>query len=274
MAEELRWGAQAVDPRERSLPGLKASFLVQRAPVRGRVLEIGSGDGKMLRTLHAAQPELELFGCDVRQPRTTPDCYTFRRIVDSLPEEWTNTFDAVLLMDVLEHVPDPTALLAEAARVLRPDGELIAFIPIEGEPLSAYTIFRTLLGKDVYVETKDHVQAFRHEEAAALLGKFFEIRERMYAYHALGQTMDAAFFAAQKLGKIRDMWRRDNSFYNAEKKDVGGAVGVMNRVLRAANVVAWAESRALTRVRTTSAGLLVVAGRAGTKSGERKASVE
>ncbi len=39
------------------------------------------------------------------------------------------TADAVLLMEVLEHVPDPLRLLQECARVLRPGGHLCVTVP-------------------------------------------------------------------------------------------------------------------------------------------------
>ena len=258
MAEELNWGAEAVDPSERSLPGLKARFLIDHAPSHGRVLEIGSGDGKNLRTLAAAMPELTLLGCDVREPRTPADCYEFFKIEDALPKPLRHTCDAVLVFDVLEHVPDPAATLDDALAALKPDGKLIAFVPVEGEPLSAYTFFKATLGRDVFVETKEHIQAFRHRELRALIESRFDVVEWHYAYHALGQFMDAGFFAAQRMSKLRDLWRRDNAYYNADKKDVGGAGGMMNQLLRLGNLLAWAESTALRDVRFASAGALFV----------------
>src|SRR5579884_4130658 len=165
-----RWGAAVVDLDEPSLPALKARFLVDHTPTRGRVLEIGSGGGKMLRTLARHRPELELHGCDVRLPADPPDVYHFHPIERDLPFP-DGSLDLVLVVDVLEHVDDPRHLLAEAARVLSPGGRLLAFVPIEGEALSFYELFRRLLGRDTYVVTKEHVQAFTHEQARSLLGE-------------------------------------------------------------------------------------------------------
>lgn len=40
-----------------------------------------------------------------------------------------NSFDTVLLADVLEHIAEPARLLAEISRVLRPTGKLLAMVP-------------------------------------------------------------------------------------------------------------------------------------------------
>lgn len=261
--DDHRWGSLAVDPNEKSLPGLKAEFLVANAPRQGRLIEIGSGDGKMLRTLHLHAPELELHGTDIRTPPTPPECYAFHPSVGgAIPAALDGTFDAVALMDVLEHVPDPASLLRDAARLLRPGGLLLAFVPVEGELVSAYSFFRVVLGSNVYVETKDHVQAFKHSELERLVRARFTIEERRYAYHGVGQTMDAAFFAAHRLRSLQLFWRKDNAFYHGDKPSSQGAgTRALNMALRVGNAVAWAESTVLSRVRAGSAGVLLRARR-------------
>jgi SAM-dependent methyltransferase len=252
------WGAEVVELEERSLPSLKARFVIERLPTTGRLLEIGCGDGKILRTVRAHKPDLELHGCDVREPSHAADVYAFRRMERDLPFE-DQSLDVVLVVDVLEHVPDPRHLLAEAARVLRPGGRLLAFVPVEGEALSFYELFRRLLGRDTYELTKEHIQSFTHVEARALIAQRFDVLETRYAYHLLGQLMDAAFFAAARLKGLRDMWWSSNVFYNPDAKGMGGKVGAMNRFLVAGNVLAATESELLSRTRLGSAGVLVEA---------------
>jgi SAM-dependent methyltransferase len=250
------WGTDAVDPYARSLPALKARFLIDRVPATGRVLDIGSGGGKILRTLARYKPELELYGCDVREPTEPPDVYSFSRMDRDLPFA-DESFDVVLIVDVLEHVADPRHLLAQAARVLRPHGHFIGFIPVEGEPLSFYELFRRLLGRDIYVLTKEHVHALTHDEARTLVKAEFEIAETRYAYHALGQLFDATFFAAARVKSLRDLWWGYNVFYNSNPKSFIGAAGLMNRLLVAANAVAATESTLFAQTRFASCGILV-----------------
>ena len=43
-----------------------------------------------------------------------------------------NTYDAVILTQVLEHVPDPEAVLTEIFRILKPNGKLLLSVPLNG----------------------------------------------------------------------------------------------------------------------------------------------
>lgn len=253
-----RWGAEAVDPREHSLPSLKARFLLAHVPRVGHVLEIGSGEGKILRTLARHHHGLDLHGCDVRTPEMPPDVYRFHRMEKDVPLG-DASMDAVVLFDVVEHVPDPRHLLAEAARVLRPEGRLIACVPVEGERFSFYELFRRLLGGDTYAVTKEHIQAFTHQDLRTLIGERFAVAEIRYAYHAMGQLMDASFFAAVRAKRLREFWWKHNVFYHADKRQEDGRRGLMNRLLVAGNAIAWRESTLLARRRETSACVLVKA---------------
>lgn len=255
----LRWGSAPVDTRGASLPALKASFLTAHAPASGVVCEIGSGEGKFLRTLAAVHPGLVLHGCDVRSPREERPEYEFRMIdEDRLPYEDASV-DAVLIFDVLEHVADPARILGEAARILKRDGRLLAFVPVEGEPVSFYEMYRRLLGRDLYVGTKHHVQSFTHGGLRAILAPRFVIEKRRYAYHALGQLMDSSFFAAAKLRAVSDFWSNDNVYYAPEGARPGVVARGLNVALQIGNAAAFVESTLLARVRTGSTGELLVA---------------
>ena len=92
-----------------------------------RVLDIGGGPGYLADALEAAGArcdvvdysgeELYLFARDPKKSIIGDGC--------NLPIA-DGVLDLVVCSNVLEHVPDPTALLSEAVRVLRPDG--VAYI--------------------------------------------------------------------------------------------------------------------------------------------------
>ena len=49
--------------------------------------------------------------------------------IDLLNLGWTNRWDAPFLLDVIEHLPDATAGLTQAARALKPGGMLFVTTP-------------------------------------------------------------------------------------------------------------------------------------------------
>jgi SAM-dependent methyltransferase len=252
---EARWGSAPIDPRGFNLPALKASYVLSRLPEVGDVLEVGSGDGKMLRTVQAQRPRLRLHGCDVRDSSLRPAATEFRVMTRDIPYP-NATFDAVFIADVLEHVPDPQHLVAEIARVLKPSGSFVGFVPIEGEKLSLYELYRRLLGKDLYQRTKHHIQAYTQADIVRLLGSHFTVTDMRFAYHALGHALDASFFALASLPRIERFWWSENKYYAPEQSREGPLAFLLNRLLELGNALAYFESRALERSAFAAAGVL------------------
>jgi SAM-dependent methyltransferase len=93
--------------------------------LHGRVLDIGAGDGLLARTF----PHRDVWSVDLAVAG-------LRRVVgravvalaDALPFP-AETFDTVVLSEVLEHVPDPMAALLESRRVCAPGGTFLLSVP-------------------------------------------------------------------------------------------------------------------------------------------------
>ena len=84
-------------------------------PERGRVLDVGSGDGRLAALVMEGRPGLRIEGVDVL-PRA--DAVIATRAYDGRGLPFAEgEFDAALLVDVLHHAEDGQALLAEASRV-------------------------------------------------------------------------------------------------------------------------------------------------------------
>lgn len=101
-------------------------------PKGARVLDVGCGPGSFAKLLQ------ELRGCAVVGIEPDPDrarvatdrgidvrCgYLTSELLSSL-----GSFDVVIFADVLEHVSNPSALVALAAKALRPGGAVIVSVP-------------------------------------------------------------------------------------------------------------------------------------------------
>jgi SAM-dependent methyltransferase len=103
--------------------------LLRRAGVSGRILDLGCGTGGVLQHLGA-------FGSAVGlDPAPEAAVYCRRRSLPMVVGSGLHlpfadaSFDAVLALDVIEHVADDIALLQEARRVLRPGGVLVVTVP-------------------------------------------------------------------------------------------------------------------------------------------------
>jgi methionine biosynthesis protein MetW len=87
------------------------------------ILDIGCGDGLLLKEISRKNPAAKLTGLDI-SPRAIEiarsrglECRLFD-ITQRLPFD-DNSFDAVLLLDILEHLFEPEEVLKEACRVTR-----------------------------------------------------------------------------------------------------------------------------------------------------------
>ena len=260
-ADDHHWGDKRINVRAHDLPALKARYLLEHLPATGRVLEVGCGG--LLNTVAAHRPRLELHGCDIRPLRYPPASFQFTLVgleTAALPYR-PASFDAVVMMDALEHFQDPAAALHAAGSVLRPQGLLVSFTPLEGQRLSFYRLYRRILGDDLYVRTKEHLQSFSERDLLRLLEQDFHVVDRVYAYHAVGHLMDATLFALTAIPGLRRRFWQANPFYEeaAAGSPTAGTHSALSQMLRVANALAYAESRALRGVNWGAAGILFAA---------------
>jgi SAM-dependent methyltransferase len=98
-----------------------------------QVLDFGGGFGTLARLLATALPQAEIAICEPYPPRHgIESCKAFANI-HFVPELSSQSVDVLVSTDVLEHVPDPLALLASMVDAVRPGGHLVianCFYPV------------------------------------------------------------------------------------------------------------------------------------------------
>jgi 2-polyprenyl-3-methyl-5-hydroxy-6-metoxy-1,4-benzoquinol methylase len=254
----MRWGKGALDLSKKNLPSLKALRALESLKsirARARVLDYGCGEGKMLNTIHECMPQLSLFGMDIQSPLDSSN-FEFQLIEVGMKSPSDGSFDAILALDVIEHVQEPRQVLAEIQQLLTADGRFVLFVPLEGELLSPYTLFRLLIGRDLYKITKQHFQSFNERDFLVLVRQYFEIETISYSYHFLGTLMDSLFFALCRIPAIGKWWWRSNSIYNPAED---GKKGLLNRILEFGNWLSFNESQFLKDCSMFSTGIHILA---------------
>lgn len=190
---------------------LEASVFYLPAKSGGRLLEIGCGSGTALHSMQkkgwhvtgldfdeGAVSNARNKGLDVRHGQLSAQAFA------------DQTFDAVVMSHVIEHVPSPVELLAECRRILKRDGILVALTP------NADSRGHTHYGRNWRgLETPRHLQIFTLKSLASIAGS------AGYAVAETFTTMNG--FVYQDLAS--------SELAAGEKHVMGGRVSHVRRIL-------------------------------------------
>ena len=127
------WDANGPQKALHALNPVRLDYVAQRAPLMGAAaLDVGCGGGLLSEALAKA-------GAAVTAIDLAPNLLKVARLhglesgikvgyrqvaVEVLADDAAGSFDVVTCMEMLEHVPDPAAIVAACARLLKPGGRL------------------------------------------------------------------------------------------------------------------------------------------------------
>jgi len=120
--------------------GSKAAGLDEKIPLGSKVLDVGSGDCKYGKLL----PGRDYVGTDLVFSSDKHDFSPIGIVSDAhnLPF-YSESFDYVLNMFLMEHVSEPDKILSEMHRVLKINGKVFALIPlVRPEHLQPFDFYR------------------------------------------------------------------------------------------------------------------------------------
>jgi SAM-dependent methyltransferase len=170
-------------------------------PAGSRVLDLGCAFGYGTRLLRG---QYETYGHDlspvyIERARATVPGVTFTcGPADRVPYP-DSYFDAVLLLDVLEHVPNVPAVAAEIRRVLRTRGQLIVSVPHSGllASLDSLNVYCAWFGDDAPPPTDDpswklrpHHRHFNLSEVEHIFSPGFRLQSTRYTGIGLAELVN------------------------------------------------------------------------------------
>jgi len=191
-------------------------------PPGGKVLDLGCAFGHATRKLARGH---EAYGVDASQAfitrarRAAPQIPFTLAPAEAIPYA-DGFFDAVLLLDVLEHVRREGAVLEEVWRVLRPGGTLIVSVPHKGALrwLDSLNFWDFLAGggshppEEVIPGGYPYHRHYRVADLRGLLEPGFTVRHVEYTGLGLVEVLNVALLAVCK-GLLRSQWLYDRLVY-------------------------------------------------------------
>ena len=127
------WDPEGPQKPLHALNPARLGYVRERVALRGaRVLDVGCGAGLLSEALARE-------GAHVTAIDLAPDLIKIAKLhtlesgvevdyrltsVEALAEQRAGSFDAIVCMEMIEHVPDPSAIIAACATLLKPGGRL------------------------------------------------------------------------------------------------------------------------------------------------------
>ena len=139
-----------------------------------RILEVGAGAGGTLKWLKTLYPKAETTAVELNpdlrdELKQNVDVAVIGQIDEAFAE--LKTYDLILLLDVLEHLPDSTTTLRKLSRLLEAGGHVIVSVPnIAHLSVSVPLLLkRRFTYQDLGILDRTHVRFFVEDTAIKLL---------------------------------------------------------------------------------------------------------
>ncbi len=147
-----KWEIEKLYPPERIVVNI-----LRRLPIGSRILDFGCSSGRLLQRL---VPSYECFGVEINEGAAAVARTKGIRMLEDLRKVDSGTIDAVVLVDVFEHLGTPSDILKTLVKLLRPGGVLII-----STGTADCSIFKEDIEKFWYLRTIEHLVLFSKKYA-------------------------------------------------------------------------------------------------------------
>lgn len=102
--------------------------------IKGNILDVGCGQGSLIKEIISCFPHVSVFGCDVSfelcriSAKRNPGAIIIQSDAENLSFA-DGYFDFVFMTEVLEHLLNPVKALQEISRVLKASGSFLLTVP-------------------------------------------------------------------------------------------------------------------------------------------------
>jgi SAM-dependent methyltransferase len=130
-AEQAVFDVNSGQPSPRSVSLLQALAAHLSLPAAGRMLDLGCGNGAMLRAFSSFAPGWTLTGAELNDKNraAVESIERVEKLYTCAPEEIPGTFDLISMIHMLEHIPGPVKYLSNLKNKLKAGGLLVIQVP-------------------------------------------------------------------------------------------------------------------------------------------------
>ncbi len=158
------------------------------------VLDIGCGSSDIGRALKEFG-FTDLCAIEVDESARKAAESVYAKVGGSLDEFKERKFGLVLLLDVVEHLPNPEEFLASVARIIKPGGTLLISVPnVAHWSVRIPLLFGIFNYTDRAILDKTHLQFFTRARLRSLL-----VKESLFELVSIGATIEPAEFVLPKV---------------------------------------------------------------------------
>ncbi len=198
----------------KKMHNLRIEYAVKAIQGCDTFLEAGSGDGFCTRSIVSSseKPFLRVKAFDIDAKRVAlarslwtdngKISYEVSDACEPFPYK-DSEFDAVVLLDIVEHVKDPSFFIKECVRVLRKNGILLLVVPCEVQPYTLHRFFhkRGWSLSEIFV---GHIQQLTKKAVLEILEKegLRNVWVR-HSCHVVGQITDMIGYEMKRIFKIK-----------------------------------------------------------------------